>query len=125
VAEKLRRFASRRKAKFGINNFSEMTGQQQLAFILYLIQIFPSLNLDSITLLFKRIGSKYKQSRIATLLSILVSANHIHRVGYDKSLFVANRKFSPLLEIEGVTENGLLAEHLEYFQKYATPFIPT
>ena len=61
VAEKLKRYATKRRSRFAVNDFNRMTGQQQLAFVLYLIQIFPSLNLDSILVLFKKIGFKYRK----------------------------------------------------------------
>ena len=63
VAVKLKRYEARRKAKFEVRNFNEMTGRQQLAFVFYLIQIFPSLNFDSILVLFRAICSKYQKTR--------------------------------------------------------------
>jgi hypothetical protein len=124
VVEKLKRYEHHNKIKVRVENFNAMTGQQQLAFVFYLIQIFPSLNLSGIHLLFKRICSRYKRARIAELLSILVSTDHVKRRGEDGALLVANRAIPSLFEIEGIAQNGLLSEHLDYFRQHAMPFIP-
>ena len=124
IADKLNRYARRNRRRLEISNFASLQGHEQFALVHYIVSLFPSIDLQSLTLTFKALFTRYRQERIKQLISVLVSTKYLRRVPGDEIRVCAVAGGPQLVEIEGVTPSDLLTEHAEFFEKHAPEFIP-
>jgi len=125
IVTKLQRFSRSKRQRFEMGNFDSLSGHQQFAIVHYIISIFPSLDVESLIDIFRKVFSRYRQERIKQLVSVLIAGRYASRVPGDEFRFFSDLHVPALMEIEGVTRDALLAEHLAFFEKYAPDLIPS
>jgi hypothetical protein len=121
---------SKRRTGVSMDSFNDLRGVEQLAFLLYLFRLFPSLDLQGMKRLFQSVFGTggWEIKRASQLLSILVSAKYVDRLAADNNyyhLVAASPPSAPsLLEIEGVSADDLRFKHLEIYSRHFRYLVP-
>jgi hypothetical protein len=124
IKQRLDTYARKTRRRLTIDTFADLRGVEQAAFILYLIGLFPSVDMRRILDIIGRIFRKWPKDRIQHLLSLLISAKYIERLAADSAFFSVIPPIRHLLEVRGVDPDAVRAEHLEFYSRYAPDYIP-
>lgn len=124
AAQRIRQFSKPNRRRFKVAEFERLDGHHQFAVVHFAVSIFPSLDIDSLAIIMRRLFVRYRKSRIEQMVSLLVSVGYFGRIQDDPSQFYAMPGVAPLMEIEGASREDLLAESLSIFQKIAPDLIP-
>jgi len=119
VAERLQQYKHRStRSQIKSLKFDCLTGREKFAIIHYLISIFPSLDIESLILVVRTIFTSYRAGNIRRIVSMLVSVKFVERIPGDEHRFRMRAGTRRLLEVQGISADGLLSEHTQFFQKH-------
>jgi hypothetical protein len=130
IKERLEPHPIKRRTRMSMESFTALKGIQQLAFLLYLFRLFPSVDLQGIKRIIEPLFGKgnYEMERVRHLLSVLYSANYLHRLSaaykYYYSVPSSAPSEAPLLEIDGADSDKLRLVHLDIYSRFFDYLVP-
>jgi len=121
IKERIENTPPKGKTGVSMHSFNELTAAKQLAFLLYLMSLFPTLDLEGMRRIIELVFGKgnYEMERVRQLLSVLVSAKYVDRLPADNDYYyLIEPSAPPLLEIAGENPSQLLVEHSGIYSRY-------
>jgi hypothetical protein len=95
-----------------------------VAFVLYLVGLFPSIDIPGIIAIIRQIFRSWQKERIRQILSLLESAKYVECLEADPAFFWIVPPIRYQLEVQGVKPDVLRLEHFNFYSKYAPAYIP-
>lgn len=110
-----------------MKSFNTLRGVEQLALLLHLVSLFPSLDLEGLKHIISEVfgPGHWEIARVRHLLSILVSAKYVEHLLADNHYYSVWQSSPSLLEIDGVDLNKMRIELLDVYRRYFKHLVPT
>lgn len=104
--------------KFVFNTSIDDYSSKELLYIIFqIIFIFRALRYEAVLFCVDKIFGKPKRILIKQLLSILIAAKYIERIGDHSEYFCPNKDATPFLEFRKYEVNTLIAKVIGFYQK--------
>jgi len=127
IKERLDRSASSRRKRIDItgSDFDKLPGIEQIAIALFLISLFPSINIQGLFRIFTaKIFSRYSRQGLERVCPLLLAAEYVERLTFDPSFLFVRAGVSPLLTLVGVDQRDFLLPHQEFYRTHAPDYVP-
>ena len=126
IKERLDRFARSRRKRIDItgSDFEKLPGIEQIAIVLFLISLFPSIDIQGLFRIFiAKMFSKYSLEGLERVCSLLLAAEYVERLPFDPSFLFVRYGVSPLLTLVGVNRLDFVLPHREFYLTHAPQYI--
>ena len=117
IKERLdKRFHTKNRQRLNAKKYRDLTTQKKLFSLFEIVRMFQALPGDSVEHAFRSIWGNAKRTELHRLLSILVAADYVRRIGDEITYFCINRASHPFLEFESFDINVLSLEILDFYE---------